>query len=90
MQRSDKLRSAAGQTAPQASLQRHSLPHRDDLPAPSHHVGVLHLLGSITGKNLSFAPSTLPYDIKNPGCRLALQARFQGVGSARSCIFLTS
>lgn len=53
MQYSDELHSAAGQTTPQAPLQRHFLPHRDDLPAPGHHVGVLRLLGPVTGKTFS-------------------------------------
>ena len=50
VQHADKLCLAAGQAAPQASLQGHVLPHRDDLPAAGYHVGVLRVLGPITGK----------------------------------------
>ena len=50
VQYNDKLCPAAGQAAPQASLQGHVLPHRDDLPAAGYHVGVLCVLGPITGK----------------------------------------
>lgn len=53
VQYSDKLCSPTGQTAPQASLQKHVLPHRDDLPAAGYHVSVLCVLGPITGKNFS-------------------------------------
>lgn len=70
LQYSDELHSAAGQTAPQASPQRHFLPRRDDLPAPGHHVGILCVLGTITGKNLFSGPLTLPYDIKRKNNRV--------------------
>lgn len=53
LQHANKLCSNTGQTAPQASLQKHALSHRDDLPAPGYHAGVLHMLGPITGKTSS-------------------------------------
>ncbi len=48
----DKLRSTTGQAALQTPLQKDVLPHRDDLPAAGYHVGVLCMLGPITGKSL--------------------------------------
>ncbi|XP_045905056.1 prostaglandin F2-alpha receptor isoform X2 [Micropterus dolomieu] len=43
-----RVQSSRSQTAPQASLQKHVLPHRDDLPAAGYHVSVLCVLGPIT------------------------------------------
>lgn len=63
VQYTDKLRFAAGQTAPQASLQRNILPHRDDLPTAGYHVGVLRVLGPITGKKFSALDVKLSYMI---------------------------
>lgn len=54
MQYSYELCFAAVQIAPQASLQRDILPHRDDLPAPGHHVGVMCVLGPFTGNKSLF------------------------------------
>lgn len=82
MQYFDELHSAAGQTALQASPQRHVIPRGDDLPAPGHHVGVLCVLGSITGKMISAGPLTSLYDIKPiTECDLTLFELFLGIST---------
>lgn len=65
VQHTDELCSASDQAAPQAPLQRHVLPHRDDLPAPGHHDSVLRVLGPFAGRKKYKHQAAAPANINN-------------------------